>query len=45
MYVMLEYFNRALYNNVWTSVILTIHLCEHLPLSETHWIEITKGPL
>ena len=29
MYVLLEYFNRALYINVWASVIQTIHLSEH----------------
>ena len=29
MYVLLEYFNRALCKNVWTSVIQTIHLSEH----------------
>ena len=29
MYVLLEYFNRALYINVWGSVIQTIHLSEH----------------
>ena len=29
MYVLLEYFNRALNINVWASVIRTIHLSEH----------------
>ena len=46
MYVLLEYFNRALYINVWDSVIQTIHLSEHFYRCLRHiGVQITEDLL